>query len=235
MAATLSTRDRNKRKRREGILTAARKILIAEGYDGLTTRGLAEAAGVTVPTIYNLIGGKDEVLSELIADDVEQTWSQLVLPPVGPTLAAADCFIDLCVRSLDEREQSVRANILASDRVVGAYTSGADPSLAGSAASSRSVEMATHTVQALQQGGALRGDLAALTLGEQIFICFRDPLRDWGYGLISLGEFRRRLSRGVYMVLCSDATESIRQELVARINQLESEQGSPAPRAATGS
>jgi len=38
-------------------------MLVEGGYDGLTTRGLAEAAGVTVPTIYNLIGSKDDVLS----------------------------------------------------------------------------------------------------------------------------------------------------------------------------
>jgi AcrR family transcriptional regulator len=250
MTDTLSTRDSNKHKRRQRILDAARQILIAGGYDGLTTRGLAEAAGVTVPTIYNLIGGKDDVLSALIADDVEQTWTHLELPPNSPSLAAADYFITLCTRQLEEREDLVRASVLASDRVIGAYAapghSAAGVPAAGhpgdgataaaqNSAGARSIEMATHTVQALQDGGALRGDIPALSLGEQLFICFRDPLRDWGYGLITLAEFERRLTRGVYMVLCCDATDSTRHQLADRIMTLESQQGLPIRQAATGS
>ena len=45
-----------------------------------------------------------------------------------------------------------------------------------------------------------------------------DP--DWGQGLISLAEFRRRFARGVFMLLCSDATETARQQLIENINSL---------------
>ena len=42
----LSTRDYNKQKRRKRILHAAKELLIAGGYDALTTRKLAEDAEV---------------------------------------------------------------------------------------------------------------------------------------------------------------------------------------------
>ena len=48
--------------RREQILETARGLIESKGYEGLTMRNLAAKSGVTVPTIYNLIGNKEEVL-----------------------------------------------------------------------------------------------------------------------------------------------------------------------------
>ena len=49
-------------ERRQRILAAARAIVAARGYEALTMRELAQASRVTVPTLYNLIGGKEAVL-----------------------------------------------------------------------------------------------------------------------------------------------------------------------------
>jgi len=55
-------RSRQMAERRERILAAAREIVAVHGYAGLSMRDLARASRVTVPTIYNLVGGKDAVL-----------------------------------------------------------------------------------------------------------------------------------------------------------------------------
>ena len=52
-------RSQQMAERRERILEAARGLVERGGYDGLTMRSLATASGVTVPTVYNLIGGKE--------------------------------------------------------------------------------------------------------------------------------------------------------------------------------
>src|SRR5689334_6227903 len=52
----------NKAERRERILRAARKLVAERGYAGLTMRDLADAARVSVPTLYNLFGSKDAIL-----------------------------------------------------------------------------------------------------------------------------------------------------------------------------
>jgi AcrR family transcriptional regulator len=57
-------------ERRERILAAAREIVAEHGSAGLSMRELARKSGVTVPTVYNLIGGRDAVL---IAAVEEQT------------------------------------------------------------------------------------------------------------------------------------------------------------------
>jgi AcrR family transcriptional regulator len=56
----LVTRQREERKQR--ILEAARLLIADRGYDGVTMRELAEKSLVSVPTLYNLFGGKNELL-----------------------------------------------------------------------------------------------------------------------------------------------------------------------------
>jgi len=68
----VSVLERRMSERRERILESARGLIEAEGYGRLTMRDLAEASGVTVPTIYNLIGNKEQVL---LAAVEEQTRS----------------------------------------------------------------------------------------------------------------------------------------------------------------
>ncbi|MGH0031181.1 MAG: TetR/AcrR family transcriptional regulator [Myxococcota bacterium] len=54
--------DQQMAERRERILECARTVIGERGYEGLTMRDLARASRVTVPTIYNLIGNKEQVL-----------------------------------------------------------------------------------------------------------------------------------------------------------------------------
>lgn len=224
----LSTRDRNKHLRRARILEAAGQILAEQGFDALTTRGLAEAADVTVPTIYNLIGGKDDILRALVADSVERIWELLELPAEGASIDVVEDMIGRCLQVVEEDQGTLRAAIIAADRVADAYS-------AESEAGVRSVGIPTATVEVLQSSGVLLGNIAAEALGEQMFSCFHDPFREWGYDLISFEEFRRRALRGCYMVLCADATDTARRELVARINALQVKGSEPARRAAPGS
>lgn len=56
----------HKTARRARILTAARKLIARRGVEGLTLRDLAAAAEVSVPTVYNLVGGKQAVLTALL-------------------------------------------------------------------------------------------------------------------------------------------------------------------------
>jgi len=58
--------------RRARILETAREIVAERGFEGLTIRALARAAGVTAPTIYNLIGNKEEVLVAAVAEQTER-------------------------------------------------------------------------------------------------------------------------------------------------------------------
>ena len=62
--ATIDTRNR--------ILKASRRCLIDDGYAALTTRKVAEAAGVPLSQIHYHFGSKDEMILSLLADENDQ-------------------------------------------------------------------------------------------------------------------------------------------------------------------
>ena len=77
----MSLLEEHKAERRARIQKAARTLVAERGYAGLTMRDLAEAARVSVPTLYNLFGSKDAILGaelQAVADMVAAA-----LPPQG--------------------------------------------------------------------------------------------------------------------------------------------------------
>jgi AcrR family transcriptional regulator len=67
----------HKAERRERILAAARRLIARRGVEGLTLRDLAAEAVVSVPTVYNLVGGKQAVLSALLAETFARVAGRL--------------------------------------------------------------------------------------------------------------------------------------------------------------
>jgi AcrR family transcriptional regulator len=55
---------------RQAILEAARVLVTAEGYSGLSMRRLAHSVGYTPKTLYLYFADKDDLLSELIEADM---------------------------------------------------------------------------------------------------------------------------------------------------------------------
>ena len=68
MEPKIDLRSEQKQERRRRILEAAREIIAERGYQALTMRDLAAASRVTVPTIYNLVGSKEAVLSCAVSE-----------------------------------------------------------------------------------------------------------------------------------------------------------------------
>lgn len=54
--------------RRAAILATAREMIAESGYEAITVRDLAQRCRVSVPTLYNQFGGKDEVLAAAIQE-----------------------------------------------------------------------------------------------------------------------------------------------------------------------
>lgn len=61
------TRQRQ-RARRAQILATVRRLLTDNGCEGVSMRQLADEAGCSVQTIYNLVGPRDEAISEAISE-----------------------------------------------------------------------------------------------------------------------------------------------------------------------
>ncbi len=69
----MGLRTEQKEERRDRILEAARQLIATKGYEALTMRDLAESSGVSVPTLYNLCGPKDQLLFQAVSEEVDAT------------------------------------------------------------------------------------------------------------------------------------------------------------------
>jgi AcrR family transcriptional regulator len=73
---------------RRRLLDAARALATTEGYEGVTVRSVAKAAGVSAPTAYQYFTSKDHLLVDVLVDLVGDTTGSLAQRPVqGRTLA----------------------------------------------------------------------------------------------------------------------------------------------------
>ena len=68
-AVAKAPKERLRRRRiRERLHQAARESIERQGYEGTNIRSLAEAAQVSITTIYNIYKGKDDLILDALAD-----------------------------------------------------------------------------------------------------------------------------------------------------------------------
>ena len=73
---------------RRRLLDAALTVAAADGYDGVTVRKVAKAAGVSAPTAYQYFTSKDHLLVDVLVDLVGGTTGSLTQRPVAGDTAA---------------------------------------------------------------------------------------------------------------------------------------------------
>ena len=86
--------ETNKAERRRRILAAARRLISKKGFEGLTMRDLADAGRVSVPTVYNLVGGKVSLLAALVEEVYANVVAKLGDPEQHDTFVSA--AMELC-------------------------------------------------------------------------------------------------------------------------------------------
>jgi AcrR family transcriptional regulator len=204
-----------KADRRDRILTEARALLAAGGSEGMSLRRLATRARVTVPTIYNLVGGKSQVLLELTTELVVEIEGALeAIAEVRP-LERAEAVICGAISAFERAPEFHRAALLAID-ALDRDARGPDWDRLGERASA----MQEKAALAAQAAGLLEGRIPARLIGEHIFRTYRSASRDWSRRRLSLAEFRRIALSGVYLAFAADASEPFRRHLATRLNRL---------------
>ena len=207
-------RERNMQKRRERILAEARRMIADFGYDALSTRALAKAAGVTQPTLYNLIGSKDEIVRELLIESAERIEGMILSIRSDDPLRNVDAFTQSIVDVFTEDPQYYRAALIAADRNIDLFANG-DETLQPRSIAAIAMSILRATCEAAIAEGSLRGDVGAEELSAALYSCFKANLRDWGHGVISLETFARRVRSAQFLILAADAAPELRRRLIA--------------------
>ncbi len=100
-------RTTNKLRRRSQILQAAHDLIARDGIGGLSMRTLADSAQVSVPTIYALVGARDEVISALMAEGVHRFDGGLVELDSRGLFRVTD-LVELLTGIVDHERELVR-------------------------------------------------------------------------------------------------------------------------------
>ncbi|MGR8920288.1 MAG: TetR/AcrR family transcriptional regulator [Gammaproteobacteria bacterium] len=219
-APVLSTRQANKEKRRQRILDEARDIIASRGYDALNTRDLAAAAGVTTPTLYNLVGTKETILTTICLAGMDQVVTAMSHAEDDDAVRYLDGLLGESLRLIEADEAFFRGTLLAMFRL----SANAKADSPETRFLRRGTEIITRGCRIALRQGLLEGKLAPEALGAQMFTTYAAPWRAWAYQRISLDEFRYLASQGFYMCLCSDASPAFLLTLRRKLAGLEQEE-----------
>ena len=222
---TTQLRAQNMQKRRNRILAQARTLLAVHGFEALNLRDLARLAAVTVPTIYNLLGNKEEVLVALFAEVLGEIEARVRSAPGGDdALTRASAVVLESTGLFAEDQNYYRSAFLAveylnqsgahHDKVTQLYAWGE--------------RLTTDGVLACRQAKVLAGRIASPLLGELVLRAFRTSCREWALAQISIEEFRRRALTDVYITLAADAVDSFHAVLVKKIAALTATSTTPS-------
>ncbi|MEM9452943.1 MAG: TetR/AcrR family transcriptional regulator [Myxococcota bacterium] len=212
----MSTREINKQRRRERILAVARRTLAEGGYRALNVRALAKDAGVTQPTLYNLIGNKDRIIHTLVVqmlDTLEQRLEALLCDVPADPLPQLEAVAVLTTELFGEDESFYRGAFVAAEFAEDQAMFWAPES----GIVRRALAFPIHAFHSATTAGLMRGQVAHEVLIQQIFLGYRTALRDWAIRLITLEQYRVSTLRSFYCGMAADAVDSLRDELMARL------------------
>lgn len=210
----MSLRERGKAERRLRVVDAARAMLATEGVEGLSMRSLSEQSGVSVPTIYSLIGGRDDVLAAVL--------DQLGAVFDGEAAASPTEGLDRCFDIADLVLDTVLANAILTRSVVaeglGAMLSGTDTSVMR--------RYAVAVIAALADAcaaGELDDDAEPLLVAEQVVSLTAVRIFRWAATEPATdpdgNELRLAVTHGIGLLLAGSATVEAGQPVRARVHQ----------------
>ncbi|MCP5066149.1 MAG: TetR/AcrR family transcriptional regulator [bacterium] len=212
----MSTRAINMEKRRRRILAEARRTIAERGFPSLNMRSLADAAGVTQPTLYNLIGNKEEILLMLISETMAALEPRREAFAEAEPVALLEAMADESTSLFSAEEDFYRAAFVANE-----FFSDQEKIWGKRGGLTRwAVALMTEACRTAQEQGQLRGSIPPDILGERIFASYRVASRDWAFRLISIEEFRETVLQASYIGLAADAEETFRPALIGKLTRL---------------
>jgi AcrR family transcriptional regulator len=213
--------------RRTRVLKAARELIAERGYTGVTMRGLAAASRVSIPTLYALFGGKDQLLYsaveshflELMGRDDESAKSQ-DLPPV---MAVVERCADETLRLARYNRALIRF-FIGSDSTPGLH----------STISRELVNRLTAALEEMQGRRQLTTWAEPRIVAEQIADhCIVNTL-EWAAGRIDDDALVAAMSYGASLILLGLTRGRVRTAIERRAQELQEPARKPSGAAESG-
>ena len=204
----ISRREAGKAERRRQIIQAARDLIRETGNAGLSMRGLAARAGVSLATPYNLFGSKRAIVIAVLQDvrDFRERFSSLqIADPLEKIFASLDMSIEFYLADPDfyrtlwsalfDAADGVRSEILNPKR--DAFWRG--------------------LIEDAARAGAVADDIDIDLLLRQLELCLRSMMFEWVVGEIPPNRLAVTARHGYALILLGAAASEWRGPLKARV------------------
>ena len=220
-SAQPSRREANVASRRQRILESARTLLTEEGQDGLSMRKLAREADLSVTTLYNLVGSREDILRALIEDSTGRFDGTVTAPesggdPLERTIQAFEKVLHYFVNQAAILKPMIVANMetgyveeLGKEQH-GLYLKGAKDAV-------------RECLQDALDKGQLRDVISPEFLEAQFYVGLQLTIDRWAFGLVTEEDFVGKGLFGAYLTLLAFATPENRPRLEREIRKLETQ------------
>ncbi len=198
-------------RRRQRILAAARGLIARDGSGEWSMRKVAHAANVSVPTLYNLFGSKEEIRAAMCAGFFDDLDSDLVETSVEDPLDRALGFVTEGVDHVVNQADLTRPVLLAQEQGRGGEHR----------TTPLAVERQRAAIQAAMDEGYLHADLRADLLAAQAYEGFHRAALLWAHGELDDSKFRTKALYAACVCLLAAATDEARPELLRTTRGLE--------------
>ncbi|KAA0232558.1 MAG: hypothetical protein JJLCMIEE_03010 [Acidimicrobiales bacterium] len=206
--------ERKRARRRTQVIEAARDLVVEGGIEAISMRKLAAAAEVSVATLYNQFGAKEEIV-EMAIEHVLGAIEPVIDPipadePFERARAIATASVDAVVADAGLYRPFIRALVQTGeerDRDLGRVWS-------------RGLALTSQEVAAAMSIGELRDDVAPQLIAAQALRAFNSSMLAWAFGILDDAGFREEVLRGLYVCLLAVATEQSRPRLLTELSTL---------------
>jgi AcrR family transcriptional regulator len=204
--------EEHKSERRARILAAARQQLAKHGYDGLTMRDLAQAARVSVPTLYNLFGGKDAILAAAMSESVERVAS-IAVPAETSYFERAKLGFDTGMAMIADAPDFYR-------RLIPLFMTSQEAKPIRLRTELGFLTLMTGNLTAARDAGQLQPWADPRVVAGHMWAQYMAAFLHWGIGECSLEEFRTVALSGICHLLLGVARGRFAEEVSATLREL---------------
>ena len=209
-------RERNVEVRRQQILQAARVLLSRGGIGALSMRKLAEEASLSVNTLYNLWGTREEILRALTLDARDRMEASLPIEasPEDP-IAYCRTLVRATVRELCRQHELFRPMILAwLEGEIAGQPSPVEPM-------ADSIGMLSQIIQMARKADLLECPMNPEQVAWQIQHGAQFASIQWALGRIDDAHFEARALYGVNLAFLGIVHDVRRPEIRTKLKGLE--------------
>jgi AcrR family transcriptional regulator len=185
----------NQRMRRAHVLAAIRRLVTKVGCEEVTVRGIAEASGYAVQTIYNLVGPRDEAISDAISEYSIFVGRAASRAPEDPSTILA--IVNGWLEAISLTPEFVRqSNLVFFTSSRNIYYRWRD----------RQVQGLYNLLRKQKAAGIIKSDVDCKLLAERVGLFASAMIIEWSDRPFALDALREKLCAGIANMLADSVT-----------------------------